>query len=52
LYDCAAIEADLRVGRWRDANAIWRALNLERWLSLFADARSAQELAAAPMVGT
>ena len=35
LYDDGAIEADVAAGRWRDPNAIWRALNLERWLELF-----------------
>jgi len=38
LYDLDAVEADVRAGRWRDPGAIWRALNLERWLCLFADA--------------
>lgn len=37
LYDLDAVEADLRAGRWRDPVAIWRALNLERWLCLFED---------------
>jgi asparagine synthase (glutamine-hydrolysing) len=32
LYDCAAIEADGRSGKWRDSAAIWRALNSELWL--------------------
>ena len=32
LYDTAAIEADVRAGRWRDPTALWRALNLELWL--------------------
>jgi asparagine synthase (glutamine-hydrolysing) len=32
LYDPAAIEADARAGRWRDAGAIWSALNAELWL--------------------
>jgi asparagine synthase (glutamine-hydrolysing) len=35
VYDVSAIEADVHAGRWRDPDAIWRALNLERWLSLF-----------------
>lgn len=30
-YDTAAIEADAAAGRWRDAWAIWRALNVELW---------------------
>ena len=32
LYDTAAIDADVRAGRWRDSAAIWRALNAELWL--------------------
>ena len=32
------VEADVRSGHWRDPGAIWRALNLERWLCLFEDA--------------
>jgi asparagine synthase (glutamine-hydrolysing) len=32
LYDTAAIEADARAGQWRDAGAIWTALNAELWL--------------------
>jgi asparagine synthase (glutamine-hydrolysing) len=32
LYDTAAIEADVRAGRWRDPAALWHALNLELWL--------------------
>jgi asparagine synthase (glutamine-hydrolysing) len=32
IYDPAGIETDLRAGRWRDPNGIWRALNLELWL--------------------
>jgi len=35
LYDLAAVEADVRGGRWRDHRAIWLAFNLERWLCLF-----------------
>lgn len=35
LLDVAAIEADARAGRWRDTDAIWRALNLELWLRAF-----------------
>jgi asparagine synthase (glutamine-hydrolysing) len=42
-YDSAAIEADARAGRWRDPNGIWRALNLELWLSAFS--RSGQPTA-------
>jgi asparagine synthase (glutamine-hydrolysing) len=50
LYDCAAIEADLRAERWRDTAAIWRALNLERWLTLFEGTRSAPVMETSPMV--
>jgi asparagine synthase (glutamine-hydrolysing) len=32
LYDSDEIATDLRAGRWRDPNGIWRALNLELWL--------------------
>jgi asparagine synthase (glutamine-hydrolysing) len=32
LYEPTAIEADARAGRWRDSDAIWRALNTELWL--------------------
>ena len=32
FYDTAAIEADVRSGRWRDPTALWHALNLELWL--------------------
>jgi asparagine synthase (glutamine-hydrolysing) len=32
LYDAAVVEADFRIGRWRDPNGIWRALNIELWL--------------------
>ncbi|MDP9285538.1 MAG: asparagine synthase (glutamine-hydrolyzing) [Actinomycetota bacterium] len=35
LYDTRTIEADVRVGRWRDTDGIWRALNLELWLGAF-----------------
>jgi len=38
LLDRAPLEADVRSGRWRDANAIWRALNLELWLRACAPA--------------
>ncbi len=30
-----ALEADIKRGVWRDANAVWRALNLELWLRAF-----------------
>jgi asparagine synthase (glutamine-hydrolysing) len=36
LLDRAALEADVRAGRWRDPNALWRALNLEVWWSTLA----------------
>ena len=39
LYSSSAIEADARSRRWRDPNAIWRALNLELWLNAFERAR-------------
>jgi asparagine synthase (glutamine-hydrolysing) len=32
LYDCDAVETDLRAGAWRDAGGIWRVLNTELWL--------------------
>jgi len=38
LYALDAVEADVRAGHWRDPGAIWRALNLERWLCVFEDA--------------
>ena len=28
LYETAAIDADVRAGRWRDVNGVWWALNL------------------------
>jgi asparagine synthase (glutamine-hydrolysing) len=33
LFDRAALEADVREGRWRDPRAAWRVLNLELWLA-------------------
>jgi asparagine synthase (glutamine-hydrolysing) len=36
FYDAAQIEADARAGRWRDPAGIWRALNLELWLTTLA----------------
>ena len=36
LYDCAAIETDLRAGVWRDHGAVWRAFCAERWRHAFA----------------
>jgi asparagine synthase (glutamine-hydrolysing) len=35
MYDSAAIEADLRAGRWRDHQAVWRALCAETWRAAF-----------------
>src|SRR5439155_23895306 len=35
LYDTRVIEADARVGRWRDPSGMWRPLNLELWLQEF-----------------
>jgi asparagine synthase (glutamine-hydrolysing) len=49
-YHLAAIEADVRAGCWRDPDAIWRALNLERWLSLFEGDTSPPVTAAGPAV--
>ena len=50
LYDPAAIEADLREGRWRDHGGIWRAFNAELWLRA-AEGRSAGRLAVPAEVG-
>jgi asparagine synthetase B (glutamine-hydrolysing) len=33
--DRGVLEADVRAGRWRNANAVWRALNLELWRRAF-----------------
>ena len=41
LYDFDAIEADARAGRWRNAPALWRAMNVELWRSAFAARRHA-----------
>jgi asparagine synthase (glutamine-hydrolysing) len=35
IYDTAAIEADLRVGAWRDHGALWRAFCAEMWKESF-----------------
>ena len=35
LVDVRTVEADLLAQRWRDANGIWRALNVELWLRAF-----------------
>jgi asparagine synthase (glutamine-hydrolysing) len=35
LYATEKIESDVRAGRWRDPQGIWRALNLEVWLRTF-----------------
>jgi asparagine synthase (glutamine-hydrolysing) len=35
LIDVDAVETDLSARRWRDANGIWRAVNLELWLRAF-----------------
>jgi asparagine synthase (glutamine-hydrolysing) len=40
IYDTSAIESDVRLGRWRDHRAIWRAFNLELWLSQLQTMRS------------
>jgi asparagine synthase (glutamine-hydrolysing) len=31
-YDAAAIERDIAAGRWRNASAVWRIVNVEIWL--------------------
>jgi len=36
LYDAEEIATDARAGRWRDASALWRAMNVELWRSAFA----------------
>jgi asparagine synthase (glutamine-hydrolysing) len=36
LLDRAAIETDVRAGRWRDHAAAWRAVNAELWRRAFA----------------
>src|SRR5205823_12600419 len=41
LYDVAAIASDARAGRWRNASALWRAMNVELWRSAFAARRQA-----------
>ncbi len=41
LYDVRAIEADARTGGWRNASALWRAMNVELWRSAFAARRRA-----------
>lgn len=38
LLDRGSLEDDVRVGRFRDPNAVWRALNLELWWRTFTDA--------------
>jgi asparagine synthase (glutamine-hydrolysing) len=38
LLDRAALEADVRAGRWRDHAAVWRAVNAELWQRAFAPA--------------
>jgi asparagine synthase (glutamine-hydrolysing) len=35
LYDRRAIEADASRGAWRDHAGIWRALNLQLWMTMF-----------------
>jgi asparagine synthase (glutamine-hydrolysing) len=42
LYDFDAIDADARAGRWRNAPALWRAMNVELWRSAFAARRHAE----------
>jgi asparagine synthase (glutamine-hydrolysing) len=45
LLDRAALEADVRAGRWRDHAAVWRAVNAELWQRAFAPARESAALA-------
>jgi asparagine synthase (glutamine-hydrolysing) len=42
LYEAAAIEEDAKRGAWRDAAAIWRALNTELWLRELVDTGPAE----------
>jgi asparagine synthase (glutamine-hydrolysing) len=35
-YDTSAFEADVAAGSWRDASALWRAVNVELWLKSIA----------------
>jgi asparagine synthase (glutamine-hydrolysing) len=35
-YDMAALERDVTAGRWSDAGALWRVVNVELWLRSFA----------------
>jgi asparagine synthase (glutamine-hydrolysing) len=41
FLDGGKLEADLQGGGWRDANSVWRALNLELWLGAFARSEDA-----------
>jgi asparagine synthase (glutamine-hydrolysing) len=45
--DPGAIEADVRAGRWRDHNAVWRALNAELWARALASGLARPSLASA-----
>ena len=35
-YDSVVLEADVAAGAWRDASALWRAVNVELWLQSIA----------------
>jgi asparagine synthase (glutamine-hydrolysing) len=48
LYDCAAIEKDVRRGAWRDDAGVWRALNTELWLREVVEARASGSAAVPP----
>jgi asparagine synthase (glutamine-hydrolysing) len=49
LLNRDALAADVRSGRWRDPNGVWRALNLELWLRAFSGEAGT---AWAPVAGT
>ena len=53
LYRTDEIESDIRSGRWRDPNGIWRAVILELWLSAsFARSRQQPREAASDRCGS
>jgi len=52
LLDRRALELDVRAGRWREPNAVWRALNLELWLRAFTGAPSTSEVNATRAVSS
>jgi asparagine synthase (glutamine-hydrolysing) len=39
LYDRVAIDEDARSGHWRNASALWRAMNVELWRDAFGSPR-------------